>query len=176
MEYVFREIAPSPYAIIAAGHAATYLYDCLTAHPGAVERMVSIAPTWRGPFPTVAAGQTLVQMATTHHGCPDPGVGALRHQSEQIRYRPHGQPAHLFRSQLAGRRNSRRARPGDQSRSLPRSRRRHWCPASGLSMARKRPGARGPKWTRSPRGQESKPRSSAREGFLSRPDRPRCSS
>lgn len=57
LEYVIREIAPSPYAVIAAGHAATYVYDYLAARPGAVERIVSIAPTWRGPFPTVAGGQ-----------------------------------------------------------------------------------------------------------------------
>ena len=44
---------PSPLIGIAAGHAATYLVDAARQRPGRFERLVLIAPTWRGPFPTM---------------------------------------------------------------------------------------------------------------------------
>ena len=45
--------APGPYAIgIAAGHAAGYLVAAARRHPKAFERLVLVAPTWRGPLPT----------------------------------------------------------------------------------------------------------------------------
>ena len=46
--------APGPYALgIAAGHAATYLAAAARRHPKTLERLVLVAPTWRGPLPTV---------------------------------------------------------------------------------------------------------------------------
>ena len=53
LEFVLRELVVNPFAIIAAGHAATYVLHYLAGHPGEVSRLVSIAPTWRGPFPTM---------------------------------------------------------------------------------------------------------------------------
>jgi pimeloyl-ACP methyl ester carboxylesterase len=45
--------APGPYALgIAAGHAAGYLVAAAVRHPKAFERLVLVAPTWRGPLPT----------------------------------------------------------------------------------------------------------------------------
>ncbi len=41
---------PRPLVGIAAGHAATFL---AAAAPGRLDRLVVIAPTWRGPFPTM---------------------------------------------------------------------------------------------------------------------------
>jgi len=38
---------------IAAGHAATYLVQAARRRPDRFERLVLIAPTWRGPLPTV---------------------------------------------------------------------------------------------------------------------------
>ncbi|GEP09669.1 alpha/beta fold hydrolase [Methylobacterium gnaphalii] len=50
----FLAAAPGPYAIgIAAGHAAGYLVAAAGRHPSLFERLVLIAPTWRGPLPTV---------------------------------------------------------------------------------------------------------------------------
>ncbi|TXN28694.1 alpha/beta hydrolase [Methylobacterium sp. WL19] len=44
---------PGPYAIgIAAGHAGPYLVAAARRHPGVFDRLVLIAPTWRGPLPT----------------------------------------------------------------------------------------------------------------------------
>jgi pimeloyl-ACP methyl ester carboxylesterase len=42
-----------PYATIAAGHAAGYLLAAARARPGCAGRLCLIAPTWRGPLPTV---------------------------------------------------------------------------------------------------------------------------
>lgn len=42
---------------IAAGHAATYLVEAAGRHPGRFGRLVLIAPTWRGPLPTMFDGR-----------------------------------------------------------------------------------------------------------------------
>lgn len=45
--------APGPYALaVAAGHAAGYLAAAARRHPQTFERLVLVAPTWRGPLPT----------------------------------------------------------------------------------------------------------------------------
>jgi pimeloyl-ACP methyl ester carboxylesterase len=46
---------PAP-RIVAAGHAATYLLHHAAHHPGAIDRIALVAPTWRGPLPTMAGG------------------------------------------------------------------------------------------------------------------------
>lgn len=45
-----------PFAILAAGHGAAYALDLAARMPGSVTRMALVAPTWRGPLPTVAGG------------------------------------------------------------------------------------------------------------------------
>jgi len=42
-----------PFATVAAGHAAGYCLDAAAARPGSAGRLALIAPTWRGPLPTV---------------------------------------------------------------------------------------------------------------------------
>jgi pimeloyl-ACP methyl ester carboxylesterase len=42
-----------PFATVAAGHAAGYCLAAARAHPGTTGRLCLIAPTWRGPLPTV---------------------------------------------------------------------------------------------------------------------------
>jgi pimeloyl-ACP methyl ester carboxylesterase len=42
-----------PFAIVAAGHAAGYCLAAARARPGTTGRLCLIAPTWRGPLPTV---------------------------------------------------------------------------------------------------------------------------
>lgn len=49
--------ALKPTALVAAGHAATYALDYAARHPGHLRRMVFVAPTWRGPLPTMMKGQ-----------------------------------------------------------------------------------------------------------------------
>jgi pimeloyl-ACP methyl ester carboxylesterase len=57
LEFVLGKLAPRPHAVIAAGHAATYAYDYFAGHPGEAQRLVSLAPTWRGPLPTMMNGR-----------------------------------------------------------------------------------------------------------------------
>lgn len=57
LAWLLTEVVPKPHAIVAAGHAASYALHHLAAHPGAVDRLILVAPTWRGPFPTMTGGQ-----------------------------------------------------------------------------------------------------------------------
>jgi len=46
-----------PHAIVAAGHAAAYVLHHAAVAPHCTDRLVLLAPTWRGPLPTMAGGQ-----------------------------------------------------------------------------------------------------------------------
>jgi pimeloyl-ACP methyl ester carboxylesterase len=49
--FIDRQTWSRPIAV-AAGHAAPYLVEAAREHPSLFERLVLIAPTWRGPLPT----------------------------------------------------------------------------------------------------------------------------
>jgi pimeloyl-ACP methyl ester carboxylesterase len=53
LAYLLDEVVPWPFATIAAGHAAAYCLDAAAARPGSTGRLCLIAPTWRGPLPTM---------------------------------------------------------------------------------------------------------------------------
>jgi pimeloyl-ACP methyl ester carboxylesterase len=58
LAFLLTSVIAHPYAIIAAGHAATYvLKHAAGVSPPAMARLVLIAPTWRGPLPTMMGGQ-----------------------------------------------------------------------------------------------------------------------
>jgi pimeloyl-ACP methyl ester carboxylesterase len=57
LEFVLVDVAPSPHAIIAAGHAATYALAHACARRSPLGRLVLMAPTWRGPLPTMMNGR-----------------------------------------------------------------------------------------------------------------------
>lgn len=48
-------------AVVAAGHAAGYAVDLEARRPGSFARLALVAPTWRGPLPTVMGGRRPVQ-------------------------------------------------------------------------------------------------------------------
>ncbi len=52
-----RDIYTTPVIIIAAGHAAGYAIDLAARIPNSVAKLILVAPTWRGPLPTMARGQ-----------------------------------------------------------------------------------------------------------------------
>ncbi|HEU0058882.1 MAG TPA: alpha/beta fold hydrolase, partial [Hyphomicrobiaceae bacterium] len=56
LSFVLKSIVPHPHAVIAAGHAATYALKYVAGQPESVGRVVLIAPTWRGPLPTMVGG------------------------------------------------------------------------------------------------------------------------
>ena len=50
---LLNDVVPRPFATIAAGHAAAYCLDAGAARPGSTGHLCLIAPTWRGPLPTM---------------------------------------------------------------------------------------------------------------------------
>jgi hypothetical protein len=65
-------VPPPPHAVVAAGHAASYILHQAGNQAGTIERLVLIAPTWRGPLPTMMGGQRAwfarVRAAIDHWG------------------------------------------------------------------------------------------------------------
>jgi pimeloyl-ACP methyl ester carboxylesterase len=57
LDWFLSEIVSPPHAIVAAGHAATYALHYAVHRSGTVKRLVLIAPTWRGPLPTMMEGK-----------------------------------------------------------------------------------------------------------------------
>src|SRR5258708_762240 len=76
LAFLLTSVIAQPHAIIAAGHAATYVLEHAASASGSTTRLLPTAPTWRGPRPTMAGG---------HRPCFDrlcrlvdrPGVGPL---------------------------------------------------------------------------------------------------
>jgi pimeloyl-ACP methyl ester carboxylesterase len=54
--FLLSSVVEQPHAIIAAGHAATYVLKHVADAAPPTPRLVLIAPTWRGPLPTVLGG------------------------------------------------------------------------------------------------------------------------
>jgi pimeloyl-ACP methyl ester carboxylesterase len=56
LDHAVAGLGARPHAIIAAGHGATYVLHHAARHPGCTDRIVLVAPTWRGPLPTMIGG------------------------------------------------------------------------------------------------------------------------
>lgn len=52
-----QDLHATPVIVIAAGHAAGYAIDLAATLPNIIAKLVLVAPTWRGPLPTMARGQ-----------------------------------------------------------------------------------------------------------------------
>jgi pimeloyl-ACP methyl ester carboxylesterase len=57
LEYAIETLGGHFYCVIAAGHAATYVLNYVSKYPNSVDKLILIAPTWRGPLPTMAGRQ-----------------------------------------------------------------------------------------------------------------------
>src|SRR5262249_2774847 len=53
LTHLIGAVLPPLHAVIAAGHAVTFALLHACAHPGAIKRLVLIAPTWLGTLPTM---------------------------------------------------------------------------------------------------------------------------
>lgn len=49
----------TPVAVIAAGHSAAYVLQLQQQRSNAFSQIVLVAPTWRGPLPTMGAGESV---------------------------------------------------------------------------------------------------------------------
>lgn len=76
LDHVFRNVVRDVHGVVAAGHAATYLLHYIAQHPGMIGRAALIAPTWRGPLPTMAGGQRPFFQAL-RRAVETPGIGPL---------------------------------------------------------------------------------------------------
>jgi len=56
LAHALQAFGVRPYGVVAAGHAATYLLHHAAHHPGFADRLILVAPTWRGPLPTMMGG------------------------------------------------------------------------------------------------------------------------
>jgi pimeloyl-ACP methyl ester carboxylesterase len=54
LAHVLSAVAPRPLVTIAVGHAAAYVLQQAEAAPGSAGALCLIAPTWRGPLPTMS--------------------------------------------------------------------------------------------------------------------------
>ena len=85
LDWFLSEIVAPPHIVVAAGHAASYaLYQAAHRH-GMIERLVLIAPTWRGPLPTMMGGQrpwfARVRVIADHRG-----IGPLLYRLNMSRF------------------------------------------------------------------------------------------
>jgi len=76
LAFLLTSVAPHPHAVIAAGHAASYALKYLASAPQATTRLVLIAPTWRGPLPTVL-GERRPVLDRLRRLVDLPGIGPL---------------------------------------------------------------------------------------------------
>ncbi len=53
LDFLLEEVAASVELVVAAGHAAAYLVEHAARRPAANRKLVLVAPTWRGPLPTM---------------------------------------------------------------------------------------------------------------------------
>ncbi len=57
-----KAIFNTPVTAIAAGHAASYVLQLAVKQQAAFSRILLLAPTWRGPLPTMGASQQIAGM------------------------------------------------------------------------------------------------------------------
>ena len=56
-----RGLKRPSFPVVACGHAAGYTIDLEARQPGTFTHLVLIAPTWRGPLPTMMSGRKPIQ-------------------------------------------------------------------------------------------------------------------
>jgi pimeloyl-ACP methyl ester carboxylesterase len=76
LAFLLTSVVPHPHAVIAAGHAASYVLKYAASAPQATTRLVLIAPTWRGPLPTVL-GERRPLLDRLRRLVDLPGIGPL---------------------------------------------------------------------------------------------------
>ena len=57
LKHVLAHVVRAPFATVAAGHGAGYLLAQAAEAPGSAGHLCLIAPTWRGPLPTMMNGK-----------------------------------------------------------------------------------------------------------------------
>ena len=76
LKHLVMQVVSKPFATIAAGHAADCVVGQGAASPGSNGRMCLVAPTWRGPLPTMI-GKRHPALAALAHAVDFPVLGTL---------------------------------------------------------------------------------------------------
>jgi len=93
-----------PYALgVAAGHAAAYLVAAARRHPGLFDRLVLVAPTWRGPLPTMMGPERRGLIAGIRRAVEAPVLGEALYRlnisppviGRMMRAHVYADPAHV---------------------------------------------------------------------------------
>ncbi len=71
---LLERVVAEPAAVVAAGHAAGYALALARSKPGAWSKIALVAPTWRGPLPTMMGGYRPLQ-GRIRGALRMPGVG-----------------------------------------------------------------------------------------------------
>lgn len=66
LDHFVQEHVSALHGTVAAGHAATYALHLAAQKPGILGRLILVAPTWRGPLPTMANGNRPIFGAVRH--------------------------------------------------------------------------------------------------------------
>ena len=98
---------------IAAGHAAIYLAEAARRQPDRLARLILIAPTWRGPFPTMTRGQRPGLCRAIRAAMEAPLIGEVLYRinlsdfviGRMLRAHVYAEPAHVTPALLAAKRN-----------------------------------------------------------------------
>ncbi len=61
LQAFLEQVVAGPVAVAAAGHAGGYALALARSKPGAWSRIALVAPTWRGPLPTMMGGYRPLQ-------------------------------------------------------------------------------------------------------------------
>ena len=85
LDHLVTHIVPQPFATVAAGHAAGYVLAYAAAVPGSVGRLCLIAPTWRGPLPTMT-GKPKGAFEWIVHAIDNPLLGPMLYRLNVNRF------------------------------------------------------------------------------------------
>lgn len=81
----FVATRPSGAAIVACGHAAGYALAVARALPGRIRALVLVAPTWRGPLPTVMGEHRRPLYVRIRAAVRAPLLGHLLYRANTVR-------------------------------------------------------------------------------------------
>ena len=117
LRFAIDEVAREPVLVVAAGHAAGYLMAEAATRPVRGRKLVLVAPTWRGPLPTMLKRRP-AWLACLAGVADVPGLGAALYRLNvnpvmvrmMTRAHVYSDPAWLTQERQAGKRGVMRAK------------------------------------------------------------------
>jgi pimeloyl-ACP methyl ester carboxylesterase len=85
LEFLLAPAMPPLHAVIAAGHGAIFTLVHATRNPRSIGRLILVAPTWRGPLPTVMNGDRPI-FRTVVRAIDLPALGSLLYKLNVSRF------------------------------------------------------------------------------------------